>query len=390
MSKVENSLSELSRQLRDGISNRVESTPLGSNTQPRSIELTPDKMDDYSLTKTKRDSVEVSRQVGYPPRTSPGDVPHNSGQRPFGGSTTLEGGQPRAPNVHNDLQSTSRDMRALRYAGSIQTKDKKGARKYSDSIDSMGKSLSSIPDAECDINLTLDPTPGLPSNSSKLTGPSIVNALNPGARNKRYRDVNIDAETNPRATKVNVGEKVVYPQSRLVPHSRKLRNIHGEPKTRPWRREGRDSQTQPHQDGMGSCSNLREGSSTGFASDSYDGFETEGDDPQEDRTSTITLSRLAKTVQLLREWVGNKGNSKILAVQQRLLYSRHLLVVIHALILLSMLCILTFLLAPTNSIPSYLGAFLLLLGLIAGQMSSEKSSRGSFSNPVPNSVSAHS
>jgi hypothetical protein len=376
--------------LRDGSSNRVESTPLGSNTQPRSIGLTPDKIDDYSLTQTKRDSEEVSRQLGQLPRTSPGDVPHNSGQRPFGGSTTLEGRQPRTPNVYEDPEGTSRDMRALQYAGNIQTEEKKGARKYSDSINSMGKSLSSIPDAKCVMNFTLNPTPGLPSNSSKLKGQSIVNALNPGAKNKRYRGVNIDAGTNPRATKVNVGKKVPYPQSRLVPHSRKFRHIHGEPKARPWRREGRDSQPQPHQDGMGSSSNLGEGSSTGFESDSYDEFETEGDDPQEDRMSTTTLSRLTKTVQQLREWVSNKGSSKILAVQQRLLYSKLLLAVILVLVLLSVLCILTFLLAPTNSIASYLGAFFFLLGLIAGGMSSEKSSRGSFSNSVPNFVSAHS
>lgn len=370
ITKVYDSLDRLSRQVLDGRSDKVGSIPLASIGQARPNGATPDNMDNRSPARMGAKSKKSFDQLGHHLETFTRAIHLGSKKRCPESPTAIDDSIPRSSSVPSERQKALKEVKAFKYTGDLGNTGQEVRKHPESERSSIDKSLTSAPNPKRDTNPALNLTHGLLFNSPKLPDKSFESPVHLASVNTRSRGADADWETKPRVIKDIAEGDFAHLRTSSVLDSRKPRSAQKEWQDNLSHPNGRNSQRRVHQGAMETFLNVREKPEVASKSDSSDRQEDEVENLGEGQMSTLTPLRLFQTAQLFKQWVSDKGNGQVLAMQQRLPYLKHRSLVVDAPTTLVVLLVLH----TTNSTLRCLILLMTLLVYIFYPSESEKSS----------------
>jgi hypothetical protein len=354
----------------DGRSDKIGSISLVPLEQARPNGATPDDMENRSPARMGTNSKESFDHLGYQLETFPEAIRLDREKRWLGDPTAVDDSFSRPFSVPRELQTTLKEVKALECTRNLGNTGQE-VRKHPESEQSIiDESLLSAPDPKRDTNIDLNLTYGLPLNSPKLLGKGFMSPAYLASENTRSRGADTDQEANSRRIKDIAEEDFARLQTSSGLNLRKPRSAKKEWQDHLSHPKGRNSQRRVHREPMATFLNVRGKPKVASKSDSSDRQEYEAENLDDGQMSTLTPLRLLQTAQLLKQWVSDKGNGQILAIQQRLPYLKHRNLVVDAPTTLVVLLVLH----TTNPTLRCLILFMTMLVYIFYPSKSEKSS----------------
>lgn len=326
ITKIYDSIDHLSRQVLDGRSDKVGSIPLAPIEQASPNGATPDNM----VARTEAKSKKSFDQLGHHLDAFTKAIHLGSKKRRLGSPTAIDHSISTPFSVPSERQKTLKEVKALEYTGNLENTGQE-VRKYSEIEQSIiDESPSSAPDPKSDTNLPLNLTHGLLLNSPKLPGKSFMSPAYLASENTQSGGADTDQEPNSRGIKDIAEGKIARLETSSVLDSRKPSSAQQKWQDHTSHPKGRNRQTRVHGGATATFLNVRGSSGVASQSDSSDRQEDKAENLDEGQMSTLTPLGLLRAAQLLKQWVSDKGNGQILAVQQRLPYLKHRSLVVDA------------------------------------------------------------
>lgn len=322
ISKLDSSLHHISRRVSDGDLDKAEYGSLGSVAQSRPSGSMPDRMDAHEFLQTKVNPANPLHRPGYQVQMSSGILPNNSGQRPVGGLMALEDYGPPNLSGLSELEGTARQAEHLEYSGKSQPAIQ-GVGKRQDSRGLTGETSLLGYDFRHGMKFASNLSHKLPSKILEDVGQDLVNDFDTIPVTTWSLGIDTDGNADHPVTREYSQASRTADRAPGTNGLRKSGALEQGPRARRLSRKNHGPLEQDNGGDEGPFTDTRKRSGTFFESDSSNRPEDEAEDFDRGRRSIAAPSRLVKTAQLLKEWISNKGNSKIVTAQQRLLNLQH-------------------------------------------------------------------
>ena len=246
----------------------------------------------------------------------------------------------------SELEGTAKQVENPEYSRKSQPAVQ-GVGKRQDSRDLTRETLLSAPEFERGLKFASILSQKPPSKVLEDVDQGLVNEFNRIPVTTWSLGLDTDGNADPRMTRECSQASSTADRALGTNGLRKSGALEQGPRARRLSRKDRGPLEQDYRGDEGSFTDTRKRYGTFFKSDSSNRPRDEAEDFDRGRRSIAIPSRLVKTAQLLKDWVSNKGNSKTLTAQQRLLDLQHRPLVAGAPIALIVL----FVLHTTSGIP---------------------------------------
>ncbi|KAG9765702.1 hypothetical protein KCU73_g304, partial [Aureobasidium melanogenum] len=313
ISKIDSSLNHLSRSVPDRDLDKAEYGPLCSVDQTQPIGSMPNRMDARESLLTKVNPANPLHRPGYQIRMSSGTSPHNSGQRPVGGSVALKDHGPPNFSGLSELEGTAKQVENPEYSRKSQPAVQ-GVGKRQDSRDLTRETLLSAPEFERGLKFASILSQKPPSKVLEDVDQGLVNEFNRIPVTTWSLGLDTDGNADPRMTRECSQASSTADRALGTNGLRKSGAFEQGPRARRLSRKDYGPLEQDYRGDEGSFTDTRKRSGTFFKSDSSNRPKDEAEDFDRGRRSIAIPSRLVKTAQLLKEWAVLR-NSEIISVR---------------------------------------------------------------------------
>ncbi|KAG9511881.1 hypothetical protein KCV07_g9860, partial [Aureobasidium melanogenum] len=307
---MDSSLHHISRRVTDGDLDKAEYGSLCSVAQLRPFGSMPNRMDAHEFLQTKVNPANPLHRPGYQVQMSSGILPNKSGQRPVGGLMALEDYGPPNLSGLSELEGTARQAEHLEYPGKSQPAIQ-GVGKRQDSGGLTRETSLLAPDFQHGMKFASNLSQKPPSKVLEDVGQNLVDDSDTIPVTTWSLGLDTDGNADPRMTRECSQASSTADRALGTNGLRKSGALEQGPRARRLSKKDHGFVEQEYRADKAPFTETRKRSGTFFESDSSNRPEDEAEDFDRGRRSIAAPSRLVKTAQRLREWVSNKGNSKI-------------------------------------------------------------------------------